>query len=211
MIKTYKKTLILTSIITLLPMIAGFLLWAQLPKELATHFGPGNVPNGWSSKLFTIVGLPLFLLAIHWICVFATANDPKHERINGKLFHIVFWICPIVSLLCAAAIYSYALGMPVNQELLAKVLGAVMFLVVGNYLPKCRQNYTVGIKIPWTLADEDNWNRTHRMAGKLWVAAGILFLLTIFMKNDYLILAIILFAAFVPMAYSFAIYKEWIK
>ena len=85
-----------------------------------------------------------------------------------------------------------------------------MFIVIGNYLPKARQNYTIGIKIPWTLSDEDNWNRTHRLAGYLWMIGGIFLIigaLTGFVKIN-LVLAIILLMILVPCIYSGVLYNR---
>ena len=63
--KKYKRTLIITSMVAISPLIVGLLLWNQLPDVIATHFGSGNVPNGWSSKPFAVLGLPLILLVLH--------------------------------------------------------------------------------------------------------------------------------------------------
>ena len=85
----------------------------------------------------------------------------------------------------------------------------LMLLVVGNYLPKCRQNYTVGIKVPWTLASEENWDATHRLAGKLWVAGGVVILLLAiqpWIPAFPMSLVIMLAVTFVPMIYSFVYY-----
>ena len=57
-----------------------------------------------------------------------------------------------------------ALDYSIDANLILEILMGALLIIIGNYLPKCRQNYTIGIKIPWTLADEDNWNRTHRPA-----------------------------------------------
>lgn len=211
MMKKYRRTLMVTSIFTLLPMLIGILLWGQLPAEMATHFGINNVPNGWSSKTFTVFGMPLFLLVIHWVCFFVTVNDPKSSKISEKMFRIILWICPVISFVVIFAIYGYALKMPIDQGILAHITMAVMFLIVGNYMPKCRQNYTVGIKLPWTLADEDNWNRTHRLAGKVWMVTGIICLLFMFWENEFVLIGLILVAVFIPVLYSFGLYKGWIK
>ena len=85
----------------------------------------------------------------------------------------------------------------------------LMLLVVGNYLPKCRQNYTVGIKVPWTLASKENWDATHRLAGKLWVAGGVVILLLAiqpWIPAFPMSLVIMLAVTFVPMIYSFVYY-----
>lgn len=210
MLKKYKKTLILTSVLILMPMLVGFLLWDRLPAEMATHFNAQGEADGWSSKLFAVAGLPFFLLAVHWICFWGTSNDPKREKISDKVFGLVLWVCPIVSIMMMGATYMYSLGMPVDITMIGKLFCAVVFLVVGNYLPKSRQNYTVGIKIPWTLADENNWNRTHRFGGKMFMAMGLVFFLDIFLKTNWLIVVAMILAAVVPMVYSFAIFKGWI-
>lgn len=80
MMKKYKKQLILSSIVTLLPILIGLFLWNRLPDTIATHFGSDNVANGWSSKPFVVFGLPLILLGIHLFCLFTTMNDPKKKH-----------------------------------------------------------------------------------------------------------------------------------
>lgn len=108
--------------------------------------------------------MSLFIMVAHILCVFATASDPKRKGISNRLFKRMLLICPLASLMCGAAIYGYALSMNVNVGVFAKLFVGLLLIVVGNYLPKCRQNYTVGIKIPWTLHDEENRNHTHRLA-----------------------------------------------
>jgi uncharacterized membrane protein len=111
----------------------------------------------------------------------------------------------MVSVVCGAAIYTYNLGMKVDISFFAMLFTGLMFIVIGNYLPKARQNYTIGIKIPWTLADEENWNRTHRLAGRLWVASGILMVtigLTRVVAAEWLA-GMVLTVALVPCAYSY--------
>ncbi|MBQ7680708.1 MAG: SdpI family protein, partial [Oscillibacter sp.] len=95
-----------------------------------------------------------------------------------------------------------------NMTMFAMLLTGTLFVVVGNYLPKCRQSYTVGIKLPWTLADEDNWNRTHRMAGPLWVAGGFLVILSALLQfaEPYLFVGVLTLIAVAPVVYSAALY-----
>lgn len=79
----------------------------------------------------------------------------------------------------------------------------LMFLVVGNYLPKCKQTYTVGIRLPWTLADEDNWAYTHRLAGKVWTIGGLVILALTFLRLPALQFVVILVLVLIPTAASF--------
>ena len=201
--------MILTSIIILIPILVGLLLWNQLPDQVVTHWDGNGVPNGWSSKLFAVVGLPCFLLAIHWICMIATSADPKAQNHSEKILSLVLWICPITSIFCMFSIYTEALGFHFPMENTAAIFTGGLFIIIGNYLPKCKQNYTVGIKVPWTLNSTENWNHTHRFAGPLWIITGVLFIVLSFMNYLYLGIALIFIAAFAPMIYSYWYYQKY--
>ena len=211
MIRENKKKLILTSIVILLPILIGLLLWNKLPDKVPTHWNAQGEVDGWSSKAFAVFGLPIILFVMHWACVLGTSADPKKQNIEGKVLGIVFWICPIVSLLVCPMSYGVALGMEFEVDKIMLALMGIVFIVVGNYLPKCKQSYTVGIKLPWTLNDEENWNRTHRMGGKLWVASGIILLLSMLLPASAMVvvvLAVIGVAVFVPTVYSYLLFRE---
>ena len=90
----------------------------------------------------------------------------------------------------------------------------LLFVVIGNYLPKCKRNYTLGIKVKWTLANEENWNATHRFAGKVWVLGGLLMMIGGFLPRGISLLIMIgaaLLLGFVPMMYSYLYYKKQCK
>lgn len=210
MLKKNKSYIILTGIITLLPMLLGILLWNRLPETMATHFGADGEANGWSSRGFAVFGIPFFLLMVHILCTVATSCDPKRQSINEKMFHLILWICPLCSLFCGVGIYAYALEISLNLSMAAEFFVGLIFIIIGNYLPKCRQNYTVGIKLPWTLADEENWNRTHRLAGFIWVPCGIIFIINAFLRigTVYMFFALMGVMVLVPAAYSFVYYQK---
>lgn len=205
--KDYKKKLIISISIILLPVLVGLILWPQLPDEMATHFDMNGIPNGWSSKHFAVWGLPIFLVIVHLFCVAVTLHDPKQNLAGTKIFELIFWICPSVSLVGAYGIYGYVFHLDVGVQNVSVILG-ILFIIMGNYLPKCRQNYTIGIKTPWTFADEDTWNKTHRMAGWLWIISGIGIILCGLCKWNILMFVIILLAAMIPLIYSFVYYKK---
>ena len=207
--KENKSKVIITSIITVFPMVIGFLLWNRLPEKIATHFGSEGA-DGWSTKLFAVVISPLILLVIHLFCLGVTLNDPKKRNIGNMMMSVIFWIVPVVSLVSNLSIYGYALGMDLNIDMIVGILVGVMFLLLGNYMSKSHQNYTVGIKLPWTLNSEENWNRTHRLAGKLWIFAGILFIGNIFFQNWQIPFVVTIAVVIIPMIYSFLLYKKGI-
>ncbi|MCD8014932.1 MAG: SdpI family protein [Lachnospiraceae bacterium] len=206
MLKKYRIRIAVTCIVTLLPILIGLLNWDALPQSMAIHFGVNGEADGWSNRYFAVFGLPCFLLAVHLLCVFATFVDPQRQGINSKLLMLVFWICPAVSWFCAALVYANALGIKMDVLKTVDIFMAVMLIGLGNYLPKCRQNYTVGVKLPWTLADADNWNKTNRLAGWLFVAVGFLWIISVFTGGIAAPLAGTILAAVIPTVYSLVIY-----
>ncbi len=204
----HRKTFILTCILILLPILVGILLWDRLPDSMPTHFDSDGTPNGWSSKSFAVIGLPLFILLTHVICIAFTSNDPKYKNMGQKIFQIILWICPVVSILCCLPTYSSALGYDLNISRYMVIFLSLVFIIVGNYMPKCRQNYTIGIKLPWTLNDEENWNHTHRMAGYLWVICGILMFVNAFLYREWLMSILLLVMMLAPVLYSFLYYLK---
>ena len=214
MIKKYKKQLIISSIVILLPILVGLILWNRLPDTIATHWGFSGEADGWSTKAFAIFTIPLLLLATHWFCFWVTTRDPKSKNQSKKAFGMIFWICPAISLLESSAVYALALGSEFSIGSLTFGMVGLMFIGIGNYLPKCKQNYTLGIKVPWALSNEENWNATHRFSGKLWVIGGFALVLAAFLPAELtisLMVMILLVMCFVPMLYSWLYYRRQIK
>ena len=210
MIKKNLNILIITSIVILLPVLTGVVLWDTLPEQIPTHWNAAGEIDGWSSKAFAIFGLPLMMLAMHWLCVLGTAADPKKANHSDKLIHLVLWIIPIISVVLFALTYVAALGTEVRMEMVMPLLVGCVLTVVGNYLPKCKQSYTIGIKIPWTLHSEENWNRTHRFAGRLWLVCGLGIMLTAFVGGFWFFLPIVLVMVLAPTVYSYLLHRKGI-
>ena len=210
MIKKHLKTLIITSILTLLPIVAGLYLWNTLPEQVPSHWDVNGEIDGWSSKPFFVFGLPCIMLAFQWLCVLGTAADPKKANHSEKVMHLVLWIIPVLSIILSAMTYMVALGHSVRVEVIMPLIIGLVFTIIGNYLPKCKQSYTVGIKIPWTLDSEENWNRTHRFAGRLWLVCGLGIMLTAFVGGFWVFLTIVLVMVIAPTVYSYLLHRKGI-
>lgn len=212
MIKQHLKTLIITSIIIILPMIAGIILWNKLPDKIPTHWNASGEVDRYSSKPFAIFGLSGILLAVHWLCMIGTSFDPKKQNHPTKVLHLVFWIIPLLSIILYTITYLTAMGTEVNVMIILPIIVGLTLSIIGNYLPKCKQNYTIGIKIPWTLNSEENWNRTHRFAGRIWLVGGILIMFSGFLSGAFvwIFIPIVFIMVLVPIAYSFILYKKGI-
>ena len=214
MFKKYRKTLIITTLITLLPMLAGVILWNKLPEQFPIHFNAAGEVDGWSSKAFGVFGLPLILVAFQWLCGLGSLKmDPKAENLEGKVFSLVLWIIPVISVVMNALVYCTALGMDMNVQIIMPLLVGLVMVIIGNWLPKCKQTYTLGIKLPWTLADETNWNRTHRFAGPIWVVCGMVIMVCGLIGGATLWVMPVAFVLMVaaPTVYSYLLFKGTIK
>lgn len=212
MIKKYKWILLATSIIVLLPMVFGLAVWDSLPDVMATHWGIDNQPNGFSSKGMVVFGMPLIMLAMQWFCLICMEFDIKKRNHSATVVKFVLWIVPAVSLMTMAVTYSVALGAELNVGFWVMLIVGVIFIGTGNYLPKCRQNWTMGVRNRWTLSDPENWNRTHRVAGPVWIVCGLLIIVGSFFCSSpvvgYGLFGIIAVAVFVPTLYSYLYYKK---
>lgn len=214
MMKQNKWKIIISSLVMLIPTAVGLILWDKLPAKLPVHWGADGKVDGWGTPAVAVVILPLILLGIYWLCLFITSKDKKQENQSPKAIGMVFWIMPFITLFSSGIIYAAAFGLNFDISAVICVLLGILFLVIGNYLPKCKQNYTLGIKLKWTLANEENWNATHRFGGKLWVVCGVLTMLCAFlpmMAFPFVALGLILLAAIPPVVYSYLYYKKQVR
>lgn len=214
MLKDHKKTLIISSSVILLPIVVGLLLWSHLPEQIITHWNASGEADGWSGRTFTIFGLPCIMFVIHWLCVLLTLRDPKVKEQNSKVLHMVFWIMPITSILVSGLTYCVALGIELNPVIIVSLLLGLLFIIMGNYMPKCTPNHSIGVRTRFTLRNRENWTKTHRFAGRIWVLGGFVILPTMFLPTEkffYITFPVIMLIALAPGLYSYIYYKKQLK
>lgn len=205
---TLRKSLIWSCVGCIIPMLPGAILYGRLPARMATHFGPDNMPDGYSAKPMALFGIPLFILAMNIFLHFMLENDPKKRGISKAIKTTALLCMPVVCIVTQGLIITAGLGYNIDFARFIPIFIGVLFVIIGNYLPKCRQNYTTGIKLPWTLNSEENWNRTHRLAGKLWVVAGVGMVVAGIFKIPYLQWFLLLPACVIPAVYSYWFYRK---
>lgn len=209
--KTNKKTLILTSIVILLPILVGMLLWNKLPDSMAVHFNFDNEADGYREKWFAVIIAPFILLAVHLIMAMIIAADSRKKNISSKVYRINMWILPSLSLALTAVIYIYNLGIHFNISLFLGIFLGITYIIIGNYLPKTRQNYTIGCLLPWTYANEENWNKTNRLSGVINIVIGILIIINAAMglfNIFYSLLVAVLIGSLIPLGYSYFLHVK---
>lgn len=209
MTREEKKTLVLTTLVCLLPIIAGIILYNKMPEQIATHWDFEGTPNDWSSKAVALFVLPGGLLLLNIFFPFLLRVDPKYSEIPKKIKALIYWIIPVVNLFASSATIAAGLGLEINIAFYGQILVGLIFVIIGNYLPKMSQSYTVGIKLPWTLESKENWNKTHRMAGFVWVVCGLLIMASVLLSvRGYILVALMFVMILVPTIYSYIIYKK---
>ena len=209
-IKINKKLLLFTSILILLSSLVGCVFWYQLPEKMPTHFNLLGQADGYNHKVFAIFGLPALMLLMHWLLLFLMIKDPKSSNISSKIQVLIYWIIPFVSCLSMISIYGESLGYSMMSGILAQIFMGVLMIVIGNYLPKTRKNYIIGIRLPWTLESDKNWRKTHRLAGKIWVLGGLLLFLNSFVQIYvyWVFFLTLLLVVLMPGVYSYQLSKS---
>ena len=209
-IKINKKLVLFTSILILLPSLVGCVFWNQLPEEIPTHFNLLGQADGYNHKMSAIFGLPTLMLLMHWLLLFLMIKDPKSSNISSKIQLLIYWIIPFVSCLSMISIFGESLGYSMMSGLLTQIFMGVVMIVIGNYLPKTHRNYIIGIRLPWTLENDENWRKTHRLAGKIWVFGGLLLFLNSFVQLYvyWVFFLTLFFVVIIPSVYSYQLSKS---
>ncbi len=214
-IRDNKYKFLISSVIILLPILAGLVLWGDLPSQMPIHFSADGTADSYASKTFTVIGMPIILLVLHFICVLYTAHDNRAAAQTARAFNLAFLISPVVSVVVSGVIYISALGGKVVATETVPAITAViigfMLVLFGNSMPKLTRNRSMGIKTPWTVRDDRVWYKTHRLGARLWVAGGIVIILSVLLPEKVFIcilVAVLLAISVIPAVYSYVIYNK---
>lgn len=174
----FALTLVITSLVCLVPVALGFILWDKLPEMIPQQYGWDDQANWSLPKPIGFILCPAILLLANLVIQLALKLGKKQQ--NRKVVSLVTWIIPVVSLAvnCLLLLKAAGLGISVAQTVILIV--SLMFVIIGNYLPKTEPNEFVGIRAPWINGNPDVWTKTNRLGGILMVVAGIVSLAACF-------------------------------
>ena len=199
MIRENKLKYLISSIIIIIPSIISLFI-----KESFS----GMLMSAW---YFTwICPLVLFLLHTFLLCI-TKLIDPVKQ--NKKIENMMFFIIPAISLCSGGIFIAIASGLEFSIGVVIHLILGIAFILMGNYMPKAKRNRTFGVKLRWTVANDDNWAATHRFTGKLWVVCGILTLplaLIPFNVSIFIFIGMLFVAVIPPIIYSYRFYKRQI-
>jgi len=204
---------IITSVICLLPICLSVAVYDELPEKMIMQWNLEINPNWYAHKAVGAFGMPIFLFLLNILINFLVHTDPKRDSTSKVMRIFVQWFVSFISITMVPLMLFMNLGADLPLITIIFTFVGILFIFIGNYLPKNRQNYTMGIRMSWTLNDPENWNKTHRLAGVVFIIGGILFIVTGFLplKNIIglvIILSIILLLVLVPIIYSYSLYRS---
>lgn len=194
----------------IVPFLISAIFYSRLPDQVPTHWNAANEINGYSSRLTACFGIPAFMLAMAVLINVVYRIDPKRANIarSREVLRIIRWFVVLLAVLVQVIIVRAGLGREINVGFFFSIPIGLLFIALGNYLPRCRQNYTLGIRLPWTLNDEENWNKTHRLAGYVWTAGGILMVILGALGLAKLYFCVMFAIALIPAIYSYLLYRR---
>ena len=181
-----KSEKVMTSAVVLCPMLIGMLLWNKLPDEMAVRFSRNNEVLSYSPKGFVIFGIPIMLFVCHFFCMLPMIIDPKDTKISRKVILLLIWITPVISLPTCGGVLLYSLGIAIDLTLLVELVLGIVFLTIGNYLPKCSPTDTIVVKTLGALESEDVRYHAQCVVGWSYVLLGICIFVNCFLQNKAL-------------------------
>lgn len=188
----------------------NLLFYNKMPDSLPTHWNFNSEIDSYGTRFEAMIGIHIFLIAMNIFLCFMLDNDPKNKRQNNFVITISKFSIPAIMFIVYIITVLSGFGIEVRATNIITPFIGFLLIAIGNYMPKIKRNYTVGIKLPWTLNSDENWRRTHRVGGYSFILAGILFLIMTFFRYEFLILLPILLCLIIPMIYSFYLYKNGI-
>lgn len=197
------------------PFIYLLSFYDSLPETIPTHFNSRGEADGFGSKIMAFFG-PIFMgvisLVVYAIMINIKKIDPKRYAQNDDAYFKVFGLI-IVAFISAINMLILTKTKQPNlpiDKLLLPLLG-LLFAVMGWFFPKLSQNYYAGFKLPWTLANEENWKATHNIAGKFWLYGGMLQMILGFVLpgtwSFISFFVIMIPMVIVPIIYSYRFFK----
>lgn len=177
--KKNKKTLILTIIVCLLPMLLGIVLYNKLPEQMPIHFTTNNIPNNYASKNFVLFGIPSIMAVIQAICIIFTSKATKlQNNEKPKIVKIMEWFIPILTVLIYIIMIQVPLGSTVLVGKKVCLILGILFMIIGNYIPK--MNYEIGKTIFHPIPkSEKSFRKMSKFMGYAFIGIGIVFLIMI--------------------------------
>ncbi len=204
----------LALIISTIPFIYLFFIWGSLPEIVPTHFGIDGKPDHFGAKqqlLIVPILLSVMSIGIYFLFKNIDKIDPKQA---AKMSKDVFDKLGLTMVIFLNSIAISIIHSTISHEIgnLLFIVMGLFFIILGNLMHSLKPNYFIGLRLPWTLENEDNWRKTHQLASKIWFAGGLFILISALLlpiKMMFILMIIsVLIMALIPTIYSYRLFKK---
>ncbi len=203
---------IFSFVMIVISIIIAFYFYPNLPDTVATHFNTDGMPDSYSSKIVLLeqgVGVPILL---YLLLTFIPFFDPFRKKIekNYNIF-LLFRDLAIAFMVFMMILDIISAKEGIFRSDLFGIGFGLLFILMGNYLPKLPRNFFFGIRSPWTLASDVVWYRTHRISGGLFVIGGLLLILLTLLKIKLFVSLIVVLTpliVFTAFVYPYSLYRK---
>ncbi len=199
------------------PAIYLAIAWKSLPEKVAMHFNLKGEADRFGSRnelITTIIIMTVVNMIVYLLLTNIWRIDPKKNAAENRnrIATIGFATVVLLSAVMCMIIYSASRGnINFSVGLIFSGVG-LFFAILGNYLPNMKPNYFAGFRLPWTLENEENWRKTHQLAGRLWFAGGIfLAAICLFLPSEIAIavfFTIMIALTLIPCVYSYQLFRQ---
>lgn len=210
--KTFLKKNILSLIVILFTILLSIAFYSSLPDTMASHWNAYGQVDGYSSKIFNVLFFPLLNIFLFLLLILVPRIDPKRKNIekfkdiysNFVTFFLLF------TLLLQLQVYLWNIGINIPMGIVMPILMGGLFVVVARLVKEAKQNFTIGIRTPWTLDSERVWEKTHVLGYKLFLLSGILSIFSALIPRYSFIVVIssVLLSSLVLVVYSYIEYAK---
>lgn len=208
-----KTSIILSAVLILIVILAGVFLWSRLPDPMASHWNEADQVDGYMGKFWGAFLLPVMMIGLTLLFLAIPSIDPLKKNIAD--FRGWFNVFIVLFNLFMAFVHGLTLAWNLGHTGIRMSVAMVpamglLFILIGLMIRKAKRNYFIGIRTPWTLANDVVWEKTHRLGSKLFIAAGILTLLSLlFPDKAFVILMVsVLGASLIAVVYSYLVFRQ---
>lgn len=188
-------------------------VYSRLPESVPVHWGLSGEPDRYGSRLEGAFLLPAIMVALLALLRWFPSRDPRAANIAKFRDSYDLMVVSLISFMTAlhVLLLGTSLGWDVNVPTVVLVGVGLLFVILGNMMPRARSNFIFGIRTPWTLSSESVWTRSHRVGGYMMVAAGALTIAAAFVGRPWsfvIAFTSLMLAGIVPVVYSYVIWSR---
>lgn len=212
-----KITIIIALVLIAIAVVAGLLLWNQLPEQMASHWNVNDEVDGYMSKFWGVFLMPLTTLGLFGLFMIIPNIDPHKANIAGfretfNLF-IIFFVGFMLYIHALTIVWSLGYS---NFKISSAMLPFVglLFIFIGYMLRKAKRNFFIGIRTPWTLSSDSVWDKTHQLGSSLFMLSGAFALAGSFfggMTAFWLLFVPLIGSTIFLVIYSYVLYRNETK